>query len=244
MLTIGYTTANDFKTATTYKLQAVIVAEDAIDLFRIYIQNIYPLLAKRQPPEFEDPLWLTFDGEREQNIGRMVSKFFMVELKIHITTTTIRSVVETTSARQLEDGVISDAQRAAISVVNTHSSSITRDHYVRTELARTVQLAKEAFAGGEAVPSTPQSPPPQPEVWGVDHPDGPDVQRARWTVAEKQYLRRIYEELFTDATKHRILSLCLRHIKADASSRAIFHVRHVMSTDRLKAGLTVVDEEM
>ena len=238
LMAVGYATANDFKNAMTFKLQAVIFGEKVKELFILYVTKLYKLVSKTQEPQYEDPLWLTYDGAAECNIGRLVSRFFENELNIHITTTTIRSVVETTSAQQLENGSISVAQRAAVTAVNTHSSVIANDHYVRTELGRTVQLAKEAFAGGIAVPAASPLPPPLPEVWGADHPDGPDVQRARWTAAEKQYLKQVHAALLTAATKPRILSLCLRRIREDPCARAIFHVRHVMSTDRLKAGLT------
>ncbi len=238
LMTAGYATAKDFKTAASFKLQAVIAGEEARPLLRGYLDLLYPRIAKHNPPAASDPLWLSFDGTRERNIGRMVSAFFKNELNIHVTTTTIRSIVETHTAQMLEDGLITPAQREAVTTVNTHSSAITRDHYVRTDLSRTVLLAREAFAGGQAVPVNPPAPTAQPEEWGSNHPDRSDVLRARWTIQERQYLARVYNELIRPETRHRIMALCLKHIKQDPASRPIFHVRHIMSTDRLKPGLT------
>ena len=233
-------------------------------LFDAYLTVLRPCVSAAGPPCDSDPLWLSVEGRKEENIGRHVSKFFQKHLQLNITTTVIRTVVETTSHQLLVEGtyyiqlllslatqwcnacvvvylnllgVITRAQRDAITEVNTHTSAIAREHYVRTNLSRTVHLARQAFAGGAEVAAPTPAPAATPEVWGVDHPDGASVERAMWTVAEKQYLLKVYTRLYNDSTKNRIFSLCLKAVRADPATRAIFHVRHVASTDRLKSGL-------
>lgn len=130
--------------------------------------------------------------------------------------------------------------------INTHTSAIARDFYVRSNIAATVLLARQAFAGGAPVTLPgPGLPAAEPEPWGLDHPDGPQVARARWTPVERQYLAQLYQRLAGPDTMHRIFSLCLKEVKKDPAARRIFHARHVATTDRLKNGLgrCVNDEE-
>jgi hypothetical protein len=63
-------------------------------------------------------------------LGRHVTAFFKNELQLHITTTTIRAIVETAAEDALRKGVIDGTKRAAISNVNGHSGATTQRHYV------------------------------------------------------------------------------------------------------------------
>ena len=71
--------------------------------------------------------------------------------------------------------------------------------------------------------------------WGRDHPDGKvpanSNVRARWTDSELRYIERW-------CTKHKSASMkdMLECIRGDPDARNIFHARHVLKTDRLRAG--------
>ena len=63
-------------------------------------------------------------------LGRHLTAFFKSQLQLHITTTTIRAIVETAAEDALRRGVIDQTKRAAISNVNGHSGATTQRHYV------------------------------------------------------------------------------------------------------------------
>ena len=78
------------------------------------------------------------------------------------------------------------------------------------------------------------------ETWGADHPDymprEPGVAanpkaKARWSNSELRYIERW-------CTKHNSASMkdLLECIRGDPKARTIFHERHVLKTDRLRAG--------
>jgi hypothetical protein len=75
-------------------------------------------------------------------------------------------------------------------------------------------------------------------VWGENHPDfgrkeGPG-ERAQWSQEEKNYLIPLATRLSL-ISKTNLMARCLKHIKNDSSATAIFHKRHVLTSDRLKS---------
>jgi hypothetical protein len=80
------------------------------------------------------------------------------------------------------------------------------------------------------------------ETWGEDHPDYSSVshiddgtQRAQWTDAELDRILQYVAE--TRAVGAAVTMKGLRDdIYNDYSSRRIFHARHILKTDRLRAG--------
>ncbi len=59
-----------------------------------------------------------------------VKRFFLRTLGLHVTTTTIRTLVETTATQMMDEGAITQTQRAAIRNINGHTSQTTEDFYV------------------------------------------------------------------------------------------------------------------
>jgi hypothetical protein len=181
---------------------------------------------------------LTYEGLPEQNIGRHITAYFRSTLNLNVTTTSIRSLVETTVDQQATAGTVTMEQRTAVSAINGHSSKITEEHYVRKNYSTIVAHGRAAF-GMEPL-QLPAPVPVQAEKWGAVHPDSESTRRARWTQDEKEYLQEVaFQLLRDDFTRNSpmLVSLCLKAIKADKRSRPIFHVRHILTTDRLKAGL-------
>ena len=66
-------------------------------------------------------------------------------MNLHITTNTIRSIVETEMDALHEVGDITNAERNAIMNLNGHSSAITKDYYIRRDRSRDVKHALSAF---------------------------------------------------------------------------------------------------
>ncbi len=99
LLAQGWVKLSNFKTSRDYVYQMVTVASTTISLLTIYKVYIYPILKlKQQKSDIKvdtTAFILSYDGLRPWKIGRRVNEFFLNKLQLHMTTNTIRSVVET-----------------------------------------------------------------------------------------------------------------------------------------------------
>jgi hypothetical protein len=78
-----------------------------------------------------DPLWLDAKGNKEKNISRLVLGFFRETANLHITTTTLRALIEMQAHAMYKQGEISLTERESISNSNGHCLSSTVE--VRSE---------------------------------------------------------------------------------------------------------------
>ena len=74
-----------------------------------------------------------------------VTAFFKRTTKLHITTTRIRSMVETETDRGFNKGLITFEQKTAVANINGHTSQTCKDYYIRSERSRDAVNAEEAF---------------------------------------------------------------------------------------------------
>lgn len=144
LLRRGYSNSTQFKTASKWQLQPVTLSELSMKLLAMYLRHIRPWV-ERTKPRRQDPLWLDFDGEAEKHIGKRVSEFFRKSLGLHITTTAIRSLVETTMDSMFRRGEISNEEKAAVHKINGHTSIVAEDYYVQQDRANDVFHARQAF---------------------------------------------------------------------------------------------------
>jgi hypothetical protein len=94
-----------------------------------------------------DALWLASNGEGENRIGRKVTTFFYQHTasRLHITTTSIRSMIETQAQTFYDKGLISESNRSSVSNINGHSSSTAKDFYIQRDRFKDVQNSKVFF---------------------------------------------------------------------------------------------------
>ena len=79
-----------------------------------------------------DPLWLDSKGKAEKRMSRNVIAFFKQNCSLHITTTTLRAIVEMESHNMLQLGEISQLEREAISNSSGHAlTSTVKVYYIR-----------------------------------------------------------------------------------------------------------------
>ena len=86
-------------------------------------------------------------------------------------------------------------------------------------------------------------PPPRPAPeWGTRHPHYLSTAvRVPFDEPEKAYLRNLLEEHPHMRDSSRMVAMALAHIRRDRGARAIFHVRHVLNTTRLKTGFAALE---
>jgi hypothetical protein len=106
-----------FKTGLQYGLQPCIFSSVALELLRLYLDFMRPKLFEND----DDPLFITFQGS-VLRVGRVVTAFFKRTLRLNISTTTIRCIVETESSDLLLRGKISPEARDSVLSVNGHTS--------------------------------------------------------------------------------------------------------------------------
>ncbi len=119
---------NQFKTNKKYGYQSVKLAGNSKELFTIYINIARPAICKKNNLNLEgdmDPLWLNCKGEKETNISRLVIAFFRQNADLHITTTTLRALVEIQADKMHKTGKISLVEREAIANSNGHCLTST-----------------------------------------------------------------------------------------------------------------------
>ena len=144
----GHVHSSKFKTNTRYGYQPVILSTVSYFFVKIYWIHFRPVAMKNSELAHQQPmqrsLWLTFDGKPER-IGPRVTQYFKRTLGMHITTTAIRSLVETTTEKLAKAGAISEAQRDAVSNINGHTSQVTKDFYLMMDRNADVCRAREAL---------------------------------------------------------------------------------------------------
>jgi hypothetical protein len=212
-----------------------------------------------------DPLWLTWDGYREEDIGRIITSYFKRKLGLHITTTAIRSLVATESQVHLDCGTITLAEKEAIGNISGHSSQIITAHYLLNDRVNDIHKSRKLFAslrekfgikiGNESgeigdhivAYDWPDVVKPTYIDWGTDHPDYQSKgRRARWSRAELNYIYMWHNRFIAgrDNEKTNIVALLYRYITTGAGHREaqpIFHVNHVLDSGRLRHGYRIVN---
>jgi hypothetical protein len=240
----GFALSSEFKTAATYVYQPVILAPATKRLLlEVYVPILRPMVepVRQGNANRDDPLFLLYSGKSGILPGRLVQAFFRRTLDILLTITAIRGMIETEAEERLSRGEITQAERNSILDVNGHSGTVANEFYVRNEARNVAMQASGAFGLSGLVPSMGPVAPMEVEQWGLDHPDRAITsdRRARWTTEERDYLHAVIDAITSErggAHHPRLMAACLRRIKEDKSTRRIFHKRHIMSTDRLRAG--------
>ena len=132
-----------FKTNAKFGYQPVTLPADKQSSFLLhfYLTNVRPRLLEGH----DDPLFINFAGTGPYNVAKGLSNFFAQSLGLKITSTRIRSIVETCFEDLLDNGAISTAQRNAIQNVNGHSSQTMKDHYLKKSRRQDAENAFVAF---------------------------------------------------------------------------------------------------
>ena len=129
------------KTAAAFGYQPVTIGKMFETCIDKYVRYIRPKIKTRA----NDFFFIDLKGKKI-NMGQKLTNYFESRMNLHITTNTIRSIVETEMDQLHEAGAITNAERNAIMNMNGHSSMITKDYYIRKDRAQDVKHALSAFA--------------------------------------------------------------------------------------------------
>ena len=237
-----------FKTSMSFGLQPVTIS----DLFR-HLLRIF--MAHFRPQEFglgpDDYLFVS-QKNKPVSVGTLVIRFFKRTLDLHITTTRIRSMVETESEQLREDGQISAADRTSILNINGHSGATADKHYVKKSRMGDVGHAQTVFQKlipahvdtsfpSDAYASSMQDDntcdvavEPAMPLAGSAHPHYASTkQRVPWSKAELDFVGA-----WCTANSHftNVVAKCLHAIRNDPDVLPLFHVIHIQDSARLRHG--------
>ena len=251
LLQNGHAFSTAFKTCSAWSYQPVMLTAVTARLLRMYIDWIRKQ-RQLQPPAPQDNLWLSYNGKVETRLGHLVVQFFRKTLDLHITTNTIRSLVETTMHDAHSKGDITFDQQQSVHAINGHCSKVAQDYYTLQDRASEVASARNALEriskdapikGSETELNYNNTTWLKTDVlqardWGKMHPDyGKDGRRAKWSKEELDYVGRFCEDRLARYPEcNNVVALCLQHIQKDDSATPIFHRIHVMDSGRLRCG--------
>jgi hypothetical protein len=256
LLLQGYTLAKIFKTAYAYGYQPVSLSEVGNGLFKLYLTHLRPIIIKLRGENIDEygnsPLFLTWEGDRELNVGRLITKYFTQKLGLHITTTTIRSLIGTQSYILKKEGLISDAIHTAVNNVSGHSAETMEKFYLLHDRTKDMHLSREMFSvmtSQFGIVTTNDAEAPKwcsrslatAIDWGTKHPDygKTNSKRAQWSTAELNFIRDFVQQFKVKNP----MSKLLKYITSGAGSREaqpIFHKKHTLTSAHLRHGYRIV----
>ena len=265
LLSMGFSTTDQFKTNHRWGLQPVTLSDTTGPLLEHYLTHVRPRVCREDTPADSESLWLRYCGRPEEHIGTSVTSFFKRTLNLHITTTSIRSLVETSMSDLHDQGLITNQQLLSVQAINGHTSAVAKDYYIHKARGNDVIHAREAFSHLSA-PLAPvdnlqaafdsASPKPLPPdrpvattAWsqapkaaalqfGMAHPDfGTKGKRARWTEEEVSYIGSwCANKMRENPHCTTLVAQCREHILTDPFALPIFHSIHVLDSGRLRTG--------
>jgi hypothetical protein len=100
-------------------------------LIQLYVNHVRPFAALNGEDKNTAKLFLRSDGQPDTLLERHVQAFYLTELDIHITTTRIRKIVDTTVRDMRLRGEIDDEGMDSVLFVNGHSEKTSNDYYVQ-----------------------------------------------------------------------------------------------------------------
>ena len=243
----GFTTSRRFKTvesSSSQRYAAILAPKTSLQLLEIYVMFYRPVSQPRnQVPTPSDPLFLDYQGRSLISISRLVTSYFRRTMQLHITTTTLRSMIESEINARTD---LSSAERNAIHTIVGHSEKTADEFYIYSDLANSVRLAAGAFDPDgdemELITTTPSPRQYAAMIWGENHPDfaKPCGAKVRWTAEERDAIVCIVDELRgTPGGKHEcaLMASVLKVIKQrTALYQHVFHPTHVFNSARLRSG--------
>ena len=137
-----------FKTASAFGFQPINIVDGIKTYIQIWLDRIRPAILqslgsskRRSLIAQTSPLFINSVGN-EVDVSHLITKYFL-NYKLHLTSNTIRSIVEMTADELQANGTITSDQRASVYNVNGHSKSTSQRYYQHHDAPR---LASVGFS--------------------------------------------------------------------------------------------------
>jgi hypothetical protein len=184
-------------------------------------------------------------------------------MNIHLTTNSIRSLIETEAKSMLVEGKITNVTRDAVSKINGHTSAIVESYYMLNNRANDVHNSRQMFEqldiasidSDDALASVGSDNLNNSESanfkpfddfqylkWGENHPEfAKDSKRAKWSDEEVSFIGEWCTNILKNnpEARRRIISDCWKYVTMGAGVHeclSIFHEIHILDATRFRHG--------
>jgi hypothetical protein len=234
----GCALSNTFKTYAKYGYQPISFPKE------MHAAQLVYLKIRAQMPQNSDLFFVDFEGFAYDStkLGHLVTQYFKMSMNLHLTTTKIRSLWEIMSDKAYKAEAISSEQRSAIMNINGHTSTTTKDYYLREARAQDARHGSEVC---EAIvshnvqllsPIDRQVAAANKYEWGTEHPCyEASGERVTWSDFEKEFVINWCTDIVneTPGLEYKVVRMCLAHIKSDPALVSKFHMHHTLDGSRL-----------
>ena len=240
----SFAITNKFKTSAKFGLQAVSLGDIPREILNIYKEFVRPVICAGQQESELSALFVRYDGEPDKDVGRHIINFSH-QIGFHISSNNIRSMVEINADTRHSKGEITSEQLAAVTRSSSHSSEAVKEYYLLKNLSTTIETARGAIDWRNKLPL--KSLATRHTVikdWGTNHPEyKSEKTRIKFSDDELFYMRNLYSKFNIDNRSLKLFTAAyaLSAIKNDPNATAIFHERHVLTTDRLRTGYHAIN---
>ena len=140
----GYTTSSHFKTVGKFLLQPITISNIVKKILISY--KTVRELRSRSSSCHSDFFFVTFLGLPHDRLGRLITTYFHSKnVNLHITTTSLRSLVESEANDLNRNGRISDGDFKMLQNINGHSEKTSEQYYVKQKAYDAVQSGNRIF---------------------------------------------------------------------------------------------------
>ena len=111
-----------------------------------YVTSIRPIVRskyKKKPTDM-DSLFLSYEGRANVRLGRLITQYFM-PYSLHITSTTIRSLVETEANILKKRGDITATDFSSLQNIGGHSEKTSEGYYIKNRTLDDINAGKRIF---------------------------------------------------------------------------------------------------
>jgi hypothetical protein len=240
LLSEGLVLSDKFKTKSKFLFQPITVSSISKKLIEIYINHFRSIVTIDW--NNDSPLWLNYEGVQESTIYQKVTKFFETNITCHVTTTGIRSLVETETDQLYQDGITTNAELTSIAEINGHSTKTCRVYYVKTNLRQCVQHSRDVLFKTTGIDDRNVFPKNNRIIeetkWGHQHECyNSNTTKNKWSDAELDHLEiSILKVTNVYKNQTNLMARCLKLIINDPSAIPIYHKEHILNSARLRAG--------
>ena len=142
----GFVTSYNFKTVGKFIQQPITVSNVVISVLSTYVNDIRPAIQSKsnRRPNDMDRLFLTFEGLYHDQLGRLITQYF-APWSLHITSTTIRSLVETEANILKKRGDISSTDFSSLQNIGGHSEKTSEEYYIKERTCDDIEAGKRIF---------------------------------------------------------------------------------------------------
>jgi len=146
LLREGFVCSYNFKTVGKFIQQPITTSSVVTSILSVYVNTIRPAIRSKYKKRHSDMdnLFLSYDGRHNVRLGRLITQYFM-SYSLHITSTTIRSLVETEANILKKRGDISATDFSSLQNIGGHSEKTSEEYYIKERTCDDINAGKRIF---------------------------------------------------------------------------------------------------